>query len=507
MKIIHENPNAGQQDISVRQQAFGYIIFSVMFLLARIYYFFCVRCVLILGDSFEYLQPVISFRQGLLPNSQARVPGYSIFLFLAGYNSNGFLQVIVIQHLLTWFASVFLCSVIFRYYRSFFRYAVLVLSLYAVSADRMFYDSAILVESVYTNLVIILTGVMIITAKKMQTYLFSVISLLLGLMAAVRVGIQLYIFLFAVLLIFCLYQKKKFLFFAAAAPFLAIFILLLLYNSAAAGKIQTDNMAMIVLRPGISLIAEQDETLPPEINLKIKSAAELVDDEDRQIIENSWNLYKVYNAVQKNIYNKYIEADSNNTWKIIKKTIIKKPLVFIKMYITAAMAHNFSIIKPHDLYGDWIPKVTSIYRYNISPEIRKAFDMESITAGWDAFNSGPVNCLQPLRMFHISACRLYVLLFQNFLWVLMPGVMLLELSVDLLKRRKFSSESALIGFFLLFIIFKSLLVGIGMHPETRYGFPVYVLYYTAFILITVKNRQSINKFFNKIRSFFPAVKI
>lgn len=499
------------------------IIVTVLIILTRLPFFLYYQVISISFDTASYCAVALNITEGNLPAFEIRTPGYPLFLAMIWFFSKNLFIVAVIQSLITIAVTAFFLHAINKVYAKFLIPFAAALVIYETSSYFILFESVLLAESLFVNLLLLITALLILAIKENRAVYWLYFSISAGLLLYLRPA---GLFLVPVMMFVLLYfYKKKFrlVYYANLILPVTIFILALcIYNKATVDSFSMSPFGNINLPGATITFMEKSPEYPQFVNEIIDTVSNSLPSKDRRYVRESFGFTKLYDIFLNNFYavivltDKLIKHDSTGGFisvipylKQISFDAVKKhPDIYAKFFISNFVQYFRNISKTFELRpkyegvyksividkrhltalekGGWqqvstnesdYAKVADLYRQN---EIR--------TAGLEYFEiAGPEKIILEdtfiFSMYEIYE-KIYNVLFRNYFW-LISGFAVFCYSLIRIIKSKFADDDALI-YFLLGLIYgtKALMVSLVESSLERYSFPVeFVLYLSIPFLV------------------------
>jgi len=193
--------------------AVSFSLITAFFLVSRLplFLYFPIPGGYLATDCFEYFKAAFEMRNGQVPLFDIRTPGYPLFLLITSWIWDSALAIIITQNILTLIASLFLTHAVFANYRGLTYGAAAAMIFYLMSNNSVEADSNLLTNSLYTNLLIIFSGILIFCLNRNKYWAW--LSLCVGAIIYVRPsGLFLIplVILIAIFLMVALRDKRAF---------------------------------------------------------------------------------------------------------------------------------------------------------------------------------------------------------------------------------------------------------------------------------------------------------
>lgn len=503
-------------------------IFLVLFLLTRLPYLLYYSVDILSNDSASYIAAALSILSSVMPMFDIRTPGYPLFLALIWTFSKSFFAVSVLQIVFSFFTGILVIFLIDKIYKKFTVIFAIFLTAFMTSSYFLLFESALLTEGIFTNMLLICTALMMISIKVNKNMFWILFSASIALLILIRpaglffAGIMMLIFFYFIIKRYSLIKYASLI-----IPFSVIIISLCTYNYFTLDKFTITPFGEANLSGVTILFMETSDEYPGFVNSAVQQTLDSIPGKDKSYIRNYYGVTKLFNIFKNNFHRQMNFADNMMGDDSSKKymdvqpymrmvsidAIKKNPLIYLKFF-----ACNFIyFFKNLGIELKYFDQLLYIYNKNV---VRELFVKELDKKKWLQISSDrSVNdkvkdfledeIIHQKELKYISSDQndkpvfentylkslyeyyesLYNFFLRNLIWYIGFFSMLI-LSVFLLFKTKFSNPDAFIAF-LIFMIFllKALLVSMVESSLERYSYTVeYTVYFSIpFLLILIQN--------------------
>jgi hypothetical protein len=273
------------------------------FMATRIPFFWYSPRVDLSQDSQSYLDVADTMRSGHWPRFIFRTPGYPLLVWAVTSCVDRWIAVIVVQNLLSFASALFLVHSVRRLRRSLALPAALAMCGFLGSPQVLVYDVSLLSDSLYTSVLILAAGSLVLAAARATPGSLALASALMALAILVRPAGAYFAVIYAAVLAYLLWNgagRGRALGFAA--PFPAILLAFCAYNYATIGQFVISPFAEANLAGATALFWEPDPGLPPSVNKALEGLPESYERNgitraDLELVRTSWDagaLFEVY---------------------------------------------------------------------------------------------------------------------------------------------------------------------------------------------------------------------
>lgn len=299
------------------------------------------------SDTLDYFKVALEIQEGKIPLFDIRTPGYPLFLFVIGLLSNKVMSVILIQNIITLLVSCFFTYVVYSSYRKLTFAAAAIVIFYFMMNHSLEEDSSLLTNSLYTNLLILFLGWLIVCLNKNKYWML--LSLCLGAIIYVRPsGLFLFPIVILILIFLFISEKYKYAWLKLLIPAGIMLFSLSFYNWMTINKFSVSPWGGMNLAGVIVTFISDDLSYSDCENKVIADLKASVSEEDRRNLElnsdiavhqriyfeNYYLLIPFYkNLVKSCNYNGYVEA-LPSIKKIGFDSIKKNPEKYLMFVIT-----------------------------------------------------------------------------------------------------------------------------------------------------------------------------
>ncbi|MDZ4845791.1 MAG: hypothetical protein SH857_09605 [Chitinophagales bacterium] len=118
------------------------------------------------SDTLDYFKVALEIQEGKVPFFDVRTPGYPLFLFVIELFSNKVMSIILVQNIITLLTACFFTYAVHSSYKKLTYAATAVVIFYFMMNHSIEEDSTLLTNSLYTNLLILFVGGLIVCLNK-----------------------------------------------------------------------------------------------------------------------------------------------------------------------------------------------------------------------------------------------------------------------------------------------------------------------------------------------------
>jgi hypothetical protein len=504
------------------------LLIIIIFIVTRLPFYLFYPVTGITFDSASYCAVAFDLMNFNMPLFEIRTPGYPVFIASIWLLSKSLYLVSFFQSLFTLFTVLFFLKVVNKYYRTVLIYFAIALAVYITSSYFLLFETALLTEGLFVNLLLLNSAFLIIAFKKNTQADWALFSASLAITIIVRPA-GLFLFSLVVLLtVLFLFKKYKSGFYAALIiPFSVLLLSLCLYNFITLGSFTLTPFGEANLSGVTITFMEPSEEYPEIVNNAIEEVTKAIPKKDVPYVMSSFSLTKLYNVFLFN-YDKVIELvaaikkqDENLTYteiqpmirKIYLDAIKKHPLIYGK-FVLVNFIQFFRNIGNNIDYFEEIGK--SYERFYIEKKYINRLEK----GGWQQVSSNESDYVE-IKDFYIDEVnknipgnyisvkdtnnaelkpafiksinenyeKIYDFLFRNKLWLIL-FIVTFTLSILRLFKSRFTETEALI-FFLFGIMFisKALMVSLVECSLERYSYTVEFVFYFSlpFLILFIKN--------------------
>lgn len=258
------------------------------FVLTRLPFFIHYRLPDVAIDYWSYFNLVQQWQNGQWPQLTQRTPGYPLFLAMVFLFSKTPMAVVIAQCLTTLTASLVTLTCFIRANRRLAYPAALALIGFTASMHSVYFDTALMSESLYCSLLMVSFGSLtlailrdgiwfcagasitmagVILTRPAGFFLFAVFSLTLGWMIIRRL------------------PRRQIL--AFALPLASLMLITCAYNRLTIGSFTVTPFGAVNLLGAVATYIEEDPTAPEAVNNAVRAIQSSVTPEDRETIATS----------------------------------------------------------------------------------------------------------------------------------------------------------------------------------------------------------------------------
>lgn len=506
---------------------FGALLITLVFLITRLPYLLNYPVLVLSSDSASYCAAAFDIMNFQMPLFDIRTPGYPLFLSFVWMFSKTAYAVSLLQSLFTLSASIFLLWAFSRSYASFTILFAVSICGFISSSYYLLLESSILTEGLFTAMLMVCSGFLVIAIKDNKNYQWMLFSFTSAVLILIRPA---GLFLLAVMLclvVFFLINKYSFRkYVSLILPFSIILIALCTYNFFTLNKFTITPFGEANLMGATLLYMEPSEEYPAFVNEAIKNTLDSIPRKDLNYVRYASGISMLYHTFNENFY-RQVNLTENlmhlnpgltfvDIQPIIRKisldAIKKNPKVYFKFFASNFLFFFYNIhielsyfeqlaavFKRSVVEQKYTKEVGSGRWRQISSdksdyETVKIFFDEEIARQKDLSNvsyneKGDVE-LKPSILKSIFEIyeKIYNLVFRNLLWLVLFGSVLV-LSIYKLWKSKFKNIDAFIPLlFCILFLSKALLVSSVEVSLARYSYTVeFVIYLSLpFLFILLK---------------------
>lgn len=523
--------SAGKITGSNRSFFYSCLLVTAVFLFTRLQYFFYYPVLALSSDSASYVAAAFDILNLQTPVFDIRTPGYPFFLAAIWCFSKTVFASSAAQSLCTLIASIFFLWSINRVYKSFILLFAVSLCGYIASSYFLILETAVLTEGIFSSLLLINAGFIILALKENKTLWWILFSITIALLILVRPAA---LFLFAVVIFIIIYfivNKYKLKFYISLLfPCFIILILLCSYNYMTLRKFTITPFGEANLMGVTVLFMQPSDKYSLIVNEAIKNTLDSIPRSDINFVKKSYGISRLYHTFNDNFYRQVNLTENimkqDSTLKFVDiQPIIRQisidaiknnPLVYLKFF-GVNLLFFFNNIKSKINYYD---QLAAVYKRTV---IDKKYTNEVESGRWrqissDKSDNEKVNLFfaeeiekqknlgniyinkdgnpelrktPAMIVFNISEAVINFI-FRNLIWVGIYFIALVRSSYIVIKSR-FRNADVLIPFlFCLIYISKAILVSLVEVSLVRYSSTVeFSIYFSLpFLIMLLKKRPN-----------------
>jgi hypothetical protein len=504
----------------------GSLLFLLFFLVTRVIYYSFINIPYVFDDASSYISTANSILEGA-PNFIKRTPGYPLFILFSYLMSDSVLCITYLQSFLTLVCSLFFIVAIFKSYPKILIPASISITIFTSSVVFLHFETCILTECVYVNLITLFISFLILAYKKQKMIFYFGMSLIAALLIYVRPTGLFLVPVFVLILIYILIHKlnRKFIY-ALLGPVIALYLVISAYNYSTLGQFTISTQGFSDMVCNTFTFIEKDSTFSKQANLAIEKAV-LNKTKQNEIlyIENTWdikNIIILYLKYQSFDDDFWAELSKENMYRskefledckqITIRTIKKHPDKYLK-FLVVQYLHYFNSFDYENIAS--YPFLKS-YKTCFSSRTVRYFKHRINRSGQQVFlktktisKEEAVKIIKEIKYkswnnFMNWFSKKHHSLFRNYFWVILYFLVFIY-SIILLIRSKLKSEVAWIVFIIgIMNILNLMLVSIVNIAMIRYNFVLHFTYYLipAFLplMIKYKKRREVNQKLKKNNS-------
>ncbi|KWT84053.1 hypothetical protein [Candidatus Magnetominusculus xianensis] len=492
----------------------------VPFLITRLPFFLYYPVVTMKSDFSGYYEIVRQLDKGLFPVFSLRTPGYPFFMKAVLLISNKLFSIALAQTLLSLLSAMMFVFAIFKTYRGLSVFAAAGMGAFISSHFHVDSDIALLSESLYTNCVILSFAFFILAVNLRKAVYFALCSFFMGYAVYTRPAGIFFAVTYCITVLYLFRNKYSWKSITAyAVPFAFLIALISLYNYFMLNTLSISNYGEMTAILGNITLLEEDEKYSKELNSVIRQVQALLSEKDKDAIRTSWDPYRVNEVVFNgaSVGSDYgvpdmIKRVAGNPpldelravyREILRDTIMKHPLIYIKKTILGVAVYFLNINTDTDIYmqlnesynklfvekshlnGSDLNEIMSVFReyYNPMPlntftVLRQSYAVQRngvmVSMEGHAAEFVPVF----LQKFHYHVyTKLQRGLFRNGLW---PAIFFIVFALSAMNL-------AHKGAFILFAmgtaaIGHALIVSMAAYNEPRFSYTLEFIYYQTLAL-------------------------
>jgi len=488
----------------LRNQRLGvsFVIFTIVFLVTRLPYYLSVNIPYIYDDAGTYTAIMQNILEGKIPTFEIRTPGYPLFLFISFLFSENVVAVMYLQSIFTVLVSFFFIYAVYKCYTKYTYLITFALTIYTSSIINLNYETTILTESVYTNLILLFVPMLIMAFKTNQKVWWALVGIVVMLTVYVRPSSLFLIPILLFVLIYLFIKKYplsiKIIF---TVPIIALYLLLSTYNYFTLNSFTLSPFGGLNLLGTVITFVEPDSSFPDYINKSITDAVQ-VPEEDKQLLKNSDN----------NLQKTAIYLEHYHTLSVLSGHISKNGNH--KSYMSALKdikLVSYSAIKTHpNQYFDFVytmminyfqtlhpeknvtyPFLNKDYNYLVDGRVRRYFEDNANKSGYYLINKAPTFTSSEANKIieninnnfwhklNNSISNIYNYLFRSMFWVYLSFLTLIIGLYVFIKSKLANIEAFIIILIVLMNIGHALLVSLVEISILRYSCTLFFTYFIA----------------------------
>lgn len=503
-------------------------IFLVLFLLTRLPYLLYYSVDILSNDSASYIAAALSILSSVLPMFDIRTPGYPLFLALIWTFSKSFFAVSVLQSAFSLFTGIFVIYLFDKIYKKFTVVFACFLTVYMTSSYFLLFESALLTEGIFTNMLLICAALMMISIKENKNKYWILFSISVALLILIRPAGLFFVGIMVLIILYFIINRNSLIkYVLLIIPFSVIIISLCTYNYFTLDKFTITPFGEANLSGVTILFMEKSDEYPEFVNTAIQQTLDSIPEKDRSYIKKYYGVTKMFDVFKDNFHRQMNFADNLMGGDTTKKyldvqpymrmvsvdAIKKNPLIYLKFF-----ACNFLyFFRNLGIELKYFDQLLYIYNKNV---VRELFVKELDKKKWLQISSDrSVNdqvkdflveeIVQQKELKYIVEDQnneavfeytflksvyeyyesFYNFFLRNIVWYIGFFTMFM-LSFIILFKTKFSNPDAFIAF-MIFMIFllKALLVSMVESSLERYSYTVeFTVYFSIpFLLILIQN--------------------
>lgn len=508
------------------------LMVSVIFLITRLPYYIHYPILIISNDTASYLTAAFQLMEHSWPLFDIRTPGYPLFISAVLSLSSELISISLVQSIFTYFSAIFFLIVAFRFYRNRIVYFAIAVCGFISSTIFIILEMSILTEGIFTSLMLVTAGVLMLAVKSEKFSAWIIFSALVALLIYIRPAGLFLIALLVPLMIFFMVNKYPIKYYAGLIlPFILIIGSLCLYNYKTLGKFTITPFGEANLAGVTVLFMEPSELYPEFVNTAIQTTLDSIPRREIKNVKSSNNPELLFNTFKDNFHmqmklvSNLKKSDSSMSYidvqpylrQISIDAIKKRPDIYAKFFLCNfyyfltnigrsadyrnQLERKYKHVYVDQIYLDQIKSgkwsqisdnqamIDKVYRFYLQEN-----EKHSLLDGFkiDADNEVTLKPTMLMSVFEFFQ-KLYDLIFRNLLWLAMFALMLI-LSIRILIRTKFKDKDALIALtFALIFLLKAILVSMVESSLERYSYTVdFVIYMSLpFALILFQRLKAI----------------
>ncbi len=509
------------------------VVVSFVFLVSRLPYFALYPVVVVSSDSASYIAAAISMFEGKLPLFDIRTPGYPVFIYAIWSMYREFVSIALVQSIFTYLSSVLFLVIAYKYYGKRVIYFALAVCGFISSSYYIILESAILTEGLFTGLMLVTAGALILAVKSGRAGAWSAVSLLFALMIYVRPAGLFLIALFLPIVVYMFITgAARSNYVALFAPFSVLIFALCSYNYQTLGKFTITPFGEANLAGVTILYMEPSAEYPEFVNSAIKTTLDSIPNSDKNAVRKSYNPDRLFNAFKDHYHMQMMLVDNlrrqDSTMTYIKAqpylrqisidAIKKNPGSYARFFACNLYYFVSNIRRELDYFGELGKIYKRTYIDNrfikelsdgkwrqvsgdaeINNRVKELFAAEFANSGRleniILNDDGSVTLSKNILFYMAEGYQWLVnFLFRNIFWIILFAVMCYYALRTLVKTR-FSSADAFIAFlFVSVFVLKALLVSSVESSLERYSYTVEFAVYMSlpFVIILKENLKNLN---------------
>jgi len=342
--------------------AAGILLILIIMILTRLPFYLYFRTPSLVPDTGSYFFPAeLIMTGGGIPKFLIRLPGYPLFLAAVLSIGKTWINAVLFQSVMALAGSIILLTGIYALFRRVTFFSAIALCIFMANSQTLSYEIHVLTESLYASVIMAAYGFLFWGAGRNRRLAMIFSSGLMAYAVLIRPGGLFFIVIFLFIMGALILKKKIHLAISYLIPFPVCLFSVCVYNYFTAGIFALTFFGELSIALATNSFWQQDVRYDPCVNQAISTVSQLhtkysdYSDQDRNIIENTWQLKEIYFIFQK-IYNPslgwatgtiftncFTHADLENQRNLLKEisfdAIKKKPDTYIKFVLSNFWAY------------------------------------------------------------------------------------------------------------------------------------------------------------------------
>lgn len=264
---------------------------SLLFLLTRLPYLLYYPLPSVQPDYCSYWSVLWQMKDGSWPVFDYRTPGFPMFMKLVLLFSDRLMAIVLAQNLLSLLTALFVTYCAWRTHVFLTPLVAAAVAVGTTSFMQVQVDMSLLTESLFGNCMMLVCAFLLRMLSGRRALPCALASAFMAFSIFARPTGQYYHVIFGLILAYLLWNRWPLKRVGAfALPYPLLLLALMAYNRCTFGRFVLSENAPITFAIGSSMYWAQDEKFPPEVNRAIAQVQERIEEKDRKIIFESWDL-------------------------------------------------------------------------------------------------------------------------------------------------------------------------------------------------------------------------